>query len=78
MRQFAVRNLRLCTKDCMCLYVCPVGATDTEDSVIDVGKCIGCGIGCSGTGYSACRYGKSVGGSGSKCGKRDSNDIAGS
>ncbi len=43
MRQFAVRNLRLCTKDCMCLYVCPVGATDTEDSVIDVGKCIGCG-----------------------------------
>lgn len=22
----AVRNLRLCTKDCLCLYVCPVGA----------------------------------------------------
>ena len=43
MKQFAVRNLRLCTKDCLCLYVCPVGATDTEDSVIDVKKCLGCG-----------------------------------
>lgn len=39
----AVRNIRLCTKDCMCLYVCPTGATNTEDSVIDVNKCIkGC------------------------------------
>ena len=43
MRKFAVRNLRLCTKDCLCLYVCPTGATDTEDSIIDVSKCIGCG-----------------------------------
>lgn len=43
MKKIAVRNLRLCTKDCLCLYVCPVGATDTEDSVIDVNKCIGCG-----------------------------------
>ena len=41
--KFAVRNLRLCTKDCLCLYVCPTGATDTEDSIIDVKKCIGCG-----------------------------------
>lgn len=40
---FAVRNLRLCTKDCLCLYVCPTGASDTENSIIDVGKCIGCG-----------------------------------
>ena len=40
---YAVRNLRLCTKDCLCLYVCPTGATDTEDSIIDVAKCIGCG-----------------------------------
>lgn len=42
-RKYAVRNLRLCTKDCLCLYVCPTGATDTENSVIDVKKCIGCG-----------------------------------
>ena len=40
MKKIAVRNLRLCTKDCLCLYVCPTGATDTEDSVIDVAKCI--------------------------------------
>ncbi len=39
----AVRNLRLCTKDCLCLYVCPTGATDTENSIIDPNKCIGCG-----------------------------------
>ena len=41
--KYAVRNIRLCTKDCLCLYVCPTGATDTEDSIIDVSKCIGCG-----------------------------------
>ena len=40
---FAVRNIRLCTKDCLCLYVCPTGASDTENSIIDVEKCIGCG-----------------------------------
>ena len=40
----AVRNIRLCTKDCLCLYVCPYGATDTEDSIIDINKCVGCGI----------------------------------
>ena len=44
MDKVAVRNLRLCTKDCLCLYVCPVGATDTENSIIDVNKCIGCGV----------------------------------
>ncbi len=44
MKKTAVRNLRLCTKDCLCLYVCPTGATDTENSIIDVKKCIGCGI----------------------------------
>ena len=43
-KKYAVRNLRLCTKDCLCLYVCPTGATDTEDSIIDVTKCIGCGV----------------------------------
>ena len=41
---YAVRNIRLCTKDCLCLYVCPTGATDTENSIIDVDKCIGCGV----------------------------------
>ena len=47
MKKVAVRNLRLCTKDSLCLYVCPTGATDSEDSVIDVSKCIGCGV-CAG------------------------------
>ena len=41
--KIAVRNLRLCTKDCLCLYVCPTGASDTENSVIDRTACIGCG-----------------------------------
>lgn len=45
--KYAVRNIRLCTKDCLCLYVCPTGATDTEDSIIDPNKCIGCGV-CAG------------------------------
>ena len=44
MKEIAVRNLRLCTKDCLCLYVCPVGAADTENSIIDVEKCLGCGV----------------------------------
>ena len=39
----AVRNIRFCEKDCLCLYVCPTGASDTENSVIDVERCIGCG-----------------------------------
>ncbi len=39
----AVRNIRLCTKDCVCLFVCPTGATDTETGQIDASKCIdGC------------------------------------
>lgn len=42
-KKYAVRNIRLCTKDCLCLYVCPTGASDTENSIIDVSKCIGCG-----------------------------------
>ncbi|MEG1840853.1 MAG: 4Fe-4S binding protein [Raoultibacter sp.] len=40
---YAVRNIRLCTKDCLCLYVCPTGAADTENSIIDRDKCSGCG-----------------------------------
>lgn len=39
----AVRNIQLCTKDCLCLYVCPTGATDTETGQIDAEKCLdGC------------------------------------
>jgi rubrerythrin/NAD-dependent dihydropyrimidine dehydrogenase PreA subunit len=39
----AVRNIELCTKDCLCLYVCPTGATDTETGQIDINKCLdGC------------------------------------
>ena len=39
----AYRTVRLCTKDCMCLFVCPTGATNTENAIIDVTKCIpGC------------------------------------
>jgi ferredoxin len=41
---FAVRNIRLCTKDCLCLFVCPTGASDTENSVIDRANCNGCGL----------------------------------
>jgi len=39
---FAYRNIRLCGKDCLCLYVCPTGASNTENSIIDQSKCIGC------------------------------------
>ena len=42
-KMIASRNLRICTKDCMCLYVCPTGASDTETGQIDFSKCIGCG-----------------------------------
>lgn len=39
----AARNINLCTKDCLCLFVCPTGATDTEDGQIDFAKCLdGC------------------------------------
>ncbi len=41
---YAVRNVKLCTKDCLCLYVCPTGATDTETGQVDADKCIGCGV----------------------------------
>jgi len=43
-KMIAVRNVNRCTKDCICLYVCPYGATDTENSIIDVNKCTGCGV----------------------------------
>lgn len=37
------RDLKLCTKDCLCLFVCPTGATNNETGQIDFSKCIGCG-----------------------------------
>jgi len=40
---YASRNISLCTKDCLCLFVCPTGATDTETGQIDRDTCIdGC------------------------------------
>jgi Fe-S-cluster-containing hydrogenase component 2 len=40
---YAIRNVSKCTKDCLCLFVCPTGATDTETGQIDSSKCIdGC------------------------------------
>ena len=36
----AVRNIRLCTKDCLCLFVCPTGATNTDDGQIDASRCL--------------------------------------
>ncbi len=40
---YASRNIKLCTKDCLCLFVCPTGATDTENGQIDKNLCIdGC------------------------------------
>ena len=39
----AVRNISLCTKDCLCLYICPTGATNTENGQIDFAKSLdGC------------------------------------
>lgn len=40
---YASRNISLCNKDCVCLFVCPTGATDTETGQIDRTTCIdGC------------------------------------
>lgn len=39
----AYRDLKLCSKDCLCLFVCPTGATNNETGQIDFSKCIGCG-----------------------------------
>ena len=40
---YASRNIERCTKDCLCLFVCPTGATDTETGQIDKSACIdGC------------------------------------
>ena len=39
----AYRDISKCTKDCLCLFVCPTGAANTETGQIDMDKCIGCG-----------------------------------
>ena len=40
---YASRNIALCNKDCVCLFICPTGATDTETGQIDRATCIdGC------------------------------------
>ena len=41
--RYAHRVVTRCNKDCLCLYVCPTGASDTENSIIDKDKCVGCG-----------------------------------
>ena len=42
---YASRNIRLCNKDCVCLFVFPTGATDTETGQIDRLTCVdGCRI----------------------------------
>ncbi len=40
---YARRDSKLCTKDCLCLFVCPTGASNTETGQVDKDKCIGCG-----------------------------------
>ena len=42
-RKYACQKYSSLYKRLLCLYVCPTGATDTENSVIDVSRCIGCG-----------------------------------
>ena len=40
---YVARNIDLCSKDCLCLFVCPTGATDTENGQIDKNACLdGC------------------------------------
>lgn len=40
---YASRNIDLCSKDCLCLFACPTGATDTETGQIDRTRCLdGC------------------------------------
>ena len=43
MTTYESRNLALCTKDCLCLFVCPTGATDTPTGQINRNRCLdGC------------------------------------
>ncbi len=43
-KSHAYRNLEICSKDCLCLFVCPTGATNNETGQIDFETCIGCGV----------------------------------
>ncbi len=40
---YAHRDLKICTKDCLCLFVCPTGAINNETGQKNQKKCIGCG-----------------------------------
>lgn len=42
-KSHAYRNLKICSKDCLCLFVCPTGAANNETGQIDFNTCIGCG-----------------------------------
>ena len=42
-KSHAYRNLKICSKDCLCLFVCPTGAANNETGQIKKKKCIGCG-----------------------------------
>lgn len=42
-KSHAYRDLKICSKDCLCLFVCPTGATNNETGQIDAETCIGCG-----------------------------------
>ena len=42
-KSHAYRNLKICSKDCLCLFVCPTGAANNETGQKDFEKCIGCG-----------------------------------
>ncbi len=42
-KSHAYRNLKICSKDCLCLFVCPTGAANNETGQIDFETCIGCG-----------------------------------
>ena len=43
MHSYAHRNLDICSKDCLCLFVCPTGAANNETGQIDANTCTGCG-----------------------------------
>lgn len=42
MEKKVYKNIRLFPKNCLCFF--PLGAIDTENSIIDIEKCFGCGV----------------------------------